>query len=307
MTDDYLWDRTGSIDRDVERLETTLATLRYRGDAPVPPAAMLGRARTWLGVAAVLAVGIGIGWMVLRTTLAPPIEVQTVTGTATIDGRPALDGQRLDTGSWLTTGTNAKVRVRIADIGHVTVYADTRLGLQETKAGLVHRLRLDHGTIDALITAPPRLFVVSTPSALAVDLGCAYRLEVDASGEGLISVALGSVALEGDGYVATVPEGARCRLYANRGPGIPWFTDAPDALKRAIEPLSVTEILDHARPRDVLTLWHLLWHVDAARRSEVIDRMIDLVGIPPGLDPDRARQLDRDALQAWWDDIELDW
>ena len=37
--------------------------------------------------------------------------------------------------------------------------------------------------MSARIWAPPRLFYVNTPSAVAEDLGCAYTLEVDDLGE----------------------------------------------------------------------------------------------------------------------------
>ena len=57
------------------------------------------------------------------------------------------------------------------------------------------RLALDHGTIHALIWSPPGRFIVNTPSAQTVDLGCQYTLNVDAEGVGLVevSVRLGSV------------------------------------------------------------------------------------------------------------------
>ena len=45
-----------------------------------------------------------------------------------------------------------------------------------------HQLALDRGTLHASINAPPGQFVVSTPSATATDLGCAYTLHVDEAG-----------------------------------------------------------------------------------------------------------------------------
>ena len=46
---DYLWDRTGPVDPEVERLEQTLGTLRYR-----PRATPVGPRRGWLRLAAVV-------------------------------------------------------------------------------------------------------------------------------------------------------------------------------------------------------------------------------------------------------------
>ena len=58
-----------------------------------------------------------------------------------------------------------------------------------------HRLELARGTMNAFIWAPPRLFFVDTPSATAVDLGCAYTLTVDDLGNGELHVMTGYVAL----------------------------------------------------------------------------------------------------------------
>ena len=166
------------------------------------------------------------------------------------------------------------------------------------KYRMYDRLRDQRGA--ALVLTVLGITVFLGMVALAVDLGCAYRLEVDGNGDGLISVALGSVALEQNGYTAIVPEGARCRIHADRGPGIPWFRDAPDPLKQAIDRLAVAEILANARPRDAMSLWHLLWHVDDKDRWEVVDRMIELIGEPdrvwvavPLSTDDRTRLRDR--------------
>ncbi len=142
----------------------------------------------------------------------------------------------LRVGGLLETGETEIKEVQIADIGRVTVHPNSRLKLVVSKAEAEHRLALDRGRIEVFITAPPRLFFVDTPSAVAVDLGCAYQLEVDESGDGFLDVTLGSVALErGDGYSVTVPAGAKCRLYAKRGPGLPWYGDADEPFRDAID------------------------------------------------------------------------
>ena len=67
------------------------------------------------------------------------------------------------------------------------------------------RVALDHGTIHAFIWAPPGQFVVDTPSARAVDLGCSYTLQVDASGAGLVRTALGWVGFQLNGRESFIP------------------------------------------------------------------------------------------------------
>ena len=66
-------------------------------------------------------------------------------------------------------------------------------------------------------------------------------------------------------------------------------------------------VLAEARPRDALTLWHLLARVTDTRRLDLIGRLVELVGLPPGVTVDGVMDLDASMLAAWWADIELDW
>lgn len=80
MNDNYLWDRTGQADAEVQRLEELLGTLRYQPKPlQIPASITIGRRRSlgWLAIAAAVAVMIiaaGI-WLRVRTSkLTPPTE-----------------------------------------------------------------------------------------------------------------------------------------------------------------------------------------------------------------------------------------
>ncbi len=319
--DRYLWDGGGPVDSDVAALERALQPLRYAGRAPALPArrerrTTFARPAVWGPLAAAAALALALG---LIRALSPPAapadgwKIASVTGGATIDADPAAAG-RLEIGRWLETGSGAEVRVRHDEVGSVTVGADSRLRLVAERAGAEHRIELARGSIEALITAPPRLFFVDTASAVAVDLGCAYRLEVDESGDGLLEVLLGWVALERQRYIATVPMGGACRLRAGLGPGTPWFTDASPRFRDAVQRFdegagadsALADLLEEARPRDTMTLWHLLPRVDGAERRGVADRMIALAG-PPDAALEAILGLEADSLRAWWNALEPDW
>jgi hypothetical protein len=315
----YLWDRSGPVDPAVTRLERVLGSLRYEG-LPELPEAPVGRVvsiRGWLAVAAVIALAAIGTWLLLGPDPAAPpgFEVRSLVGTATIDTDPLANGGRLQVGGWLETDAASQAEIRIADIGSVTVHPNSRRGVMETRADTVHRLQLDHGRIHALISAPPRLFLVNTPSAVAVDLGCEYTLVVDEAGDGWLEVALGWVALETEGFMATVPMNAACRLRAGAGPGIPCFADAAGAFRAAVEQFdampghatAVDTMLAEARPRDTLTLWHLLSRVEPLHRREVADRVMELAGMPPDVRLEDVINLDRASLDRWLADLELDW
>ena len=104
-----------------------------------------------------------------------------------------------------------------ASIGTVDIDENTRVRLLET-APTEHRLELARGKMSAMIWAPPRLFFVDTPSAVAADLGCAYTLEVDDHGVGVLRVTAGWVALELKDRESVVPAGAACETRPGVGP-----------------------------------------------------------------------------------------
>ena len=92
----------------------------------------------------------------------------------------------------------------------------------------------DRGTIHAYIWALPGEFTVDTPSAIAVDLGCSYTLEVDDSGAGLLRTKLGWVGFKLDGHEAFIPAGAVCATRPKVGPGTPYFDDASASFRESL-------------------------------------------------------------------------
>ena len=105
---------------------------------------------------------------------------------------------QLAVGGSLETDGKSRALLNVGQIGTVELEPNSRVRLIETHL-TEHRLALDRGKIRAKISAPPRLFFVDTPSAQAIDLGCAYTLEVDNEGRGLLHVTAGWVALVRDG------------------------------------------------------------------------------------------------------------
>ncbi len=98
-----------------------------------------------------------------------------------------------------------------------------------------HRLELARGKMSARIWAPPRLFFVDTPSAVAADLGCAYTLEVDDDGGSVLHVTSGWVALQLKDRESMVPAGAACETQPGIGPGTPYFVDATPVFREALQ------------------------------------------------------------------------
>lgn len=247
------------------------------------------------------------GWSVSRLTGTPRIGNETLTGSG-----------RISEGAWLETDEASSARIEVGCIGQVEIDAGSRVRLIAARLR-DYRLALERGRMRATIWAPPRLFFVETPSATAVDLGCAYTLSVDDTGASLLYVSSGWVSLALAGKDSLVPAGSLCKTLAGKGPGVPYFEDSSLSLRAALtvfesedessirrsEALSV--VVSEARERDSLTLWHLLPRTVAEDRRRVFSRLAILAPLPLGVTRERALRLDATALQRWGRQLELLW
>jgi len=217
-------------------------------------------------------------------------------------------------GGWIETDAHTRRTIEVGQIGSVEVEPGTRVRVVADRPN-EHRLDLAHGEIRAKISAPPKLFFVDTAAGTAVDLGCEYTLTDDDLGRGMLTVTRGWVSFQWKGLESLVPAGASCRTHPRIGPGIPYFDDAPDGFKQAVENFvlgqdrgsALNAMLAQARVRDTLTLWHLLQRVEASDRERVYDRMAALSPPPDGVSRERALALDPEALKLWKDDLAWKW
>lgn len=246
----------------------------------------------------------------------PAWTVETLAGAPRIGTQTVSHAGRWRVGEWLQTDAEAKARVTVGAIGQIELEPNSTAQLLAART-TEHRLALQRGKLTAIISAPPRQFFVNTPSATAIDLGCAYTLEVDERGQGTLRVLAGWVAYEERGVESFVPEEAMCITRPVLGPGTPFFEDASSTLQAAlarfdetpgdesVRQAALTEILQAARPRDGLTLWHLLARTQPAERDRVFDRLAALVPPPPEVTRAGIQRGERAQLDAWWEKLEL--
>jgi FecR protein len=335
MEDNYLWDGSGEPDPEIQRLEALLHRFQHSRPAPVFPEII--PARRWrivprrvrllpalavLAAAVVITVSLAllirrpepmalalVGWDVIRVTGTPQLGPKTM--------RVDEGTGKLGVGQALETDGQSRASLRSAETGVIEVEPDTRVRLLTMNSGL-KRIALDRGTIHASIWAPAGEFVVDTPSAIAVDLGCKYTLQVDDSGAGLLRTKLGWVGFQLNGHEAFIPAGAACATRPKIGPGTPYFEDASAAFRTALARLDFEDntpekrrddlsiVLAQSRPRDALTLWHLLVRVDEPQRGIVYDRLRRLVPPPRGVTREGILHLDRPMLDLWWNQLGFD-
>ena len=267
--------------------------------------------------ALLLVVGFAALWLYSRET-RPFWEVARLTGAPMIGSARMDEKGRLPVGEWLETDGSSRAQIDVGSIGKVEIDPNTRVRLITTKA-TEHRLELEHGRLSARIWAPPRLFFVDTPTAVAADLGCAYTLEVDDKGAGILHVTSGWVALQLKDRESMVPAGAACLTRPGIGPGTPYFEDASENFQFTLAQFDyrqhdaseltmiVDAILREARARDTLTLWHLLGRVEGNDRVHVYERIASFTPPPDGVTREGVLQLNKPMLQLWKDKLETTW
>jgi ferric-dicitrate binding protein FerR (iron transport regulator) len=244
----------------------------------------------------------GLAYWVVAHRAGAGWEVAMLDGAPSVGSKPLRENGKIATGEWMETDGSSRARIKVGEIGSVEVEPNTRLRVVTAKPG-EHRIALAQGEIRVKISAPPRLFFVDTAAGTAVDLGCEYTLNADS---GLLSVTKGWVSFQWKDLESLVPAGASCRTRTAVGPGIPYFDDAPEALKQALDvPLSV--VLAEARARDTLTLWHLLARVNPGDREQVYDRIGALTQIPAGISREKALGLDPETLNHLREELAWTW
>ncbi|MFI5207270.1 MAG: hypothetical protein ACHQX4_04545 [Gemmatimonadales bacterium] len=211
-------------------------------------------------------------------------------------------------GDSLATGPET-ARLRVGTIGTMDVGTGSNLRLLVARAG-EQRLALDRGTISARVDAPPRLFIVETPSGTAVDLGCAYTLDVDSAGNSSIHVTLGWVSFEDKGQESLIPAGMRAKTLRGGVVGTPFRDDAPDSLRFAAlrydedpDDSTLVLVLRTSRRADAVTLWHLVARTSGAQRDEVVSRLLTLVPPSAGVTAEAVLRNDRAAMQLYWEQL----
>jgi hypothetical protein len=263
----------------------------------------------------------GAWWLYSRGRKAPNgksyWQVTRLDGTPTIGKEGISRNGQLGVGEWLETDGRSRAQIAVSSIGNVDIDENTRVRLLETQP-TEHRLELERGKMSARIWAPPRLFFVDTPSAVAADLGCAYTLEVDDKGASKLQVTSGWVALELKDRESMVPAGASCDTQPGVGPGTPYFEDSSAAFRESLKKIdfdpdaaarsaALASMLADARPKDTLTLWHLLARVDGDDRARVYDKMATLDPPPAGVTREGVLQLNQTMLESWREELKSTW
>ena len=313
MSDDYLFDRSGPPDPEVEKLEKLLAPLKH--DAPLDEVRMRRKLRPpWvvLGIALAAAAAIIIYIALPKGPLAcgsgAGFAFDGIGGDVSCNGASVARGV-LPVGGRLDTGAN-EAKLTIANIGKAQLGKQTRVRLERTDTER-HQLALERGKLHAKVAAPPRLFAVTTKHTDVVDLGCEYEIEVDDRGAGNICVFTGLVELATkSGPTVVTPEGSCAAILEGQRPSLPYARDARPELVAAVraydrgEPAAIEHLLAIAQSRDGITLIALaaIHRREPAGRA-VLERLMELSPPPDAEISVDSALVDDDHFGMWRNDI----
>lgn len=310
---DYLWDKTGEPDAEIERLEQALSRYQHLRPFVFPYAP---QDRRWLiGVRFALA-GAAAAMFVIALFLFWPAgrgDVQWQARRAA--GQPRLNANiigaeaRVQVGGVITTDAYSQVELDAAGHGRIRVLPGSVVKL--VQSGDRHqRLALEHGSIEASLFAPPFMFSFDTPSGTAYDIGCAFTLSVDDQGHGLVRVTSGWVQFEIGMKQELAPAGMVIPIEPGIGPGTPYFEDAAPAFTEALaqfdsskEPAArlsaLRTITQQARPRDTYTLLRLMRDATPEERGVLFDRAVQLRPPPAWVTREGIMRHEEAMMDAW--------
>jgi len=310
--DEYLWDPTAPLHDQVLTLESSLAAVRFDPEANPLHLPKPGRARStaaltlWrsLAAAAVLILVAGAGFAAWRWSW-PDNRAWFVAAA------PPDSPERLAVGSPLDLSQDETAVVDVARIGTMRIGGGSTVTLRATGSNR-HRLTLDRGSVHVRVWAPPFSIEFQTPAGEVRDMGCEFHLQVDGPAT-RVRVTSGWVQLDNLVGEILIPAGASSEMVSDRRPGVPVFDDAVAGFREAVRSLEAgssgaTDAVDRvaalARPRDVLTLLHLVDRGVLAR-NRLVERAAELWPPPDETIANRVLQGDRAALWQWRDALPL--
>jgi ferric-dicitrate binding protein FerR (iron transport regulator) len=261
MAEDYLWDRSGKASEEELALEEQLGKYRHvRKPLPKP------KPTWWIyAAAASLLLGAWQFWPEKNSDW-------------TMNGKALAINRVIQ--------LSEKAEVEVGSIGRLRFEAGARFKILNSSPQS-EVMELLEGKFDAFIIAAPYVFQVQTPPAKLDDLGCAYNVSVDSSGNGKVAVTSGWVRVNAQKQESLVRQGYEVDLVKGQAPSIP---------RRSML----------ASKDDPLQLLHRLWREpNPQKRAEAFDQLAALYPPPPSVTRDRALRGDPKLVSDYWPALDL--
>ena len=224
-----------------------------------------------------------------------PWKIRNTGGQYTINGVISNAG-KLYANDNLATGDSTGVIVSIPEVGKIEVKPKSAIALVKAKNSN-NIVRLNKGSVRVTTSADFPNF-----SIMAIDDNKNIKVEV----------LFGVAAIEHNGQKLPLAEGYCCFIMNGKKPGIPYNINTSEKMKQDLYNYDnpdggsslLNDILDESKDIDALSLWTLLQKVNPGDRVAVMEKIRSFFPMPDGVTARGILVLDKDQLNAWWDEIE---
>ncbi len=238
-------------------------------------------------------------------------KVSNIKGTPLIGNAAMGSSDSIREGQWISTNDSSRAEMIVAGIGSVIIEPNSKVIFVKANDGN-NRIFVEYGTIAANINSKPKTFFVEMPSAVASDMGGAYTLTIDSSGDGIVYVKEGKVEVQSKDREAIVPAGNLVMTKRNIGVGTPFNEYTSPQFRNALfkfdfgkcEDRCVNTMLDNAKITDAVTLVNLIPKVGNEVKDEVYARLANFVPPPRPVAKDSIPFINEDEINQWVDKIQ---
>ena len=264
------------------------------------------------GIISVVALGVILAFIVFDHSPSAFWSVEKVSGYPMIESHVLIDQGILKIGEKLFTDSESRARLKVGLVGEIEIEPKSEIQIIETKTS-EYRLILSKGQIAARTWVAPKLFSVKTSSSVVTDLGSKYDLSVDEQASTLIQVKSGWVLMEYKNRRILLCAETTCISDSSKGLGVPVSNEASSTFKESLYKLDFENssknelaiLLSEAKKKDLITLFHLLKHLDNESRGMIYDRISLLFKMPQRITREGIVHGDKDMMGRLWTELGL--
>lgn len=216
-------------------------------------------------------------------------------------------------GQWIETNSDSRAELIVADLGKVIIEPNSKVIFVKSAEG-DKRILVEYGTINTVMNPDAKDFFVEMPSAVASDNGGSYMLTIDSTGDGLVFVKSGKVAIESPNRDAIVPAGNLVLTKKNIGVGTPFNENSSAKFKNALFNFDfgkcagacITTLINNAKMSDAVSLVNLIPNVDKEYSDQVYTKLANFVPPPSAVPVDSIPFIDEEEINQWVDKIQAE-
>ncbi|MBS1516538.1 MAG: FecR domain-containing protein [Bacteroidetes bacterium] len=241
-------------------------------------------------------------------------KVINLEGTPMIGGIGIAGTDSIKEGQWITTDSNSRAELIIADIGKVTIEPGSKV-VFVTGNDSLKKIMVEYGMINTETKNVNNMpFKVEIPSAVAENKDGSYTVKIDKKGDGMIIVKSGKLDVQSNIRDAIIPAGNIVMTKNGVGVGTPFNENASKGFKNALFDFDfgncsdncVRVLLDNAQMTDAVSLVNILngKKLGASEKNEIYNKVVKFIPPPEEIRKDSIAHFNEKELEVWIEDIQ---